>query len=419
MSGGRRVAATAPLTAAAPNRRDPTGRWRWRLTARGVVVALTAVGCLVIGVGGAYPLATTIGGGLLAVVAVDLVVLLGGTWRWRRLAVHRQVTPNPVHAGQAVTVTWGDLDRHLLRGDIEQPLPDSFELLAQSDDALLRVRATRRGLIDLPAAHAARDSPFGLGRASLGFAPGPQVVVWPAVAPLDASGRARSGVDEAGRVGLPQANPDDSTVREYTTGDEFRRIHWRASARRGHLMTRAEEPARLPVAWVQPVVEAAAGDVAGELALALAASILVALADSDWDVGLTVLGQPVLGTAEHLLDHLAAFEPAAAADAAAAELGGPGSPSGPRAVEPTRRFGLTIVILAAGPGSVVPAAIWPPAGPGAAIVVGSGAGIGAGAWLAALGRAGWAPVAIAPTSPLDQAARRVGRALDSAVRGLR
>ncbi|MGI4894698.1 MAG: DUF58 domain-containing protein, partial [Janthinobacterium lividum] len=36
-------------------------------------------------------------------------------------------------------------------------------------------------------------------------------------------------------------SPDDSSIREYRTGDDLRRVHWRSTARRGTVMVRSDE----------------------------------------------------------------------------------------------------------------------------------------------------------------------------------
>ena len=435
-----------------------TARWRWRPTVRGVLVGLTALGCLIIGVGGAYPLSTTFGAALLAVAAVDAITLLTATWWWRRLTPTRWIAPNPVHAGDIVTVSWDQADHPLLRGDIDQPLPPSLQRLAPSDPAHLWVRTTRRGLIDLPDARVARLGLFALSRATVGFAPAPQLVVWPAVAALDEPRLARFVQEDAGHAGLLQPNPDDSTVRDYNPGDEFRRIDWRASARRGHLMTRAEEPARLSVAWLHPVVEETAGDQAVELALALAASLVVALGQTGWELGLTTpravaqrragagerggsaasgagadaaeegggtaanlvggVVEPVVGYPERLLDALAALQPLAGEGLVAWALGGVAPDVRPESGQPARRVALTVLIVAPGPATKPPDRVWPAPGAALALLVGAGAGIAGGAWLERLDRAGWAPVVIDAASPLDQAALRTGRAVAAALRGV-
>jgi uncharacterized protein (DUF58 family) len=70
-----------------------------------------------------------------------------------------------------------------------------------------------------------------------------RLVVVPAIVDLPAGGPALS--DGEGTAQLVQrrvtGNDDDLTTREYRTGDALRRVHWRASARRGELMVRQEE----------------------------------------------------------------------------------------------------------------------------------------------------------------------------------
>jgi len=68
-------------------------------------------------------------------------------------------------------------------------------------------------------------------------------VVVPAIVDLPAGGP--NLADGEGSAQLVQrrvtGSDDDLTTREYRSGDALRRVHWRASARRGQLMVRQEE----------------------------------------------------------------------------------------------------------------------------------------------------------------------------------
>jgi hypothetical protein len=70
-----------------------------------------------------------------------------------------------------------------------------------------------------------------------------RLVVVPAVVELPSGGPDLA--DGEGAAQLVQrritGNDDDLTTREYRAGDALRRVHWRASARRGELMVRQEE----------------------------------------------------------------------------------------------------------------------------------------------------------------------------------
>ncbi|BDZ43850.1 hypothetical protein GCM10025865_31490 [Paraoerskovia sediminicola] len=74
--------------------------------------------------------------------------------------------------------------------------------------------------------------------------------VRPATVPLPI--RSAGMLAEAQRTvhGRGAASPEDTLVREYTVGDDPRRVHWTSAARHGRLMVRAEESAGLPEATV-------------------------------------------------------------------------------------------------------------------------------------------------------------------------
>ena len=99
-----------------------------------------------------------------------------------------------------------------------------------------------RGLHRVVHARLLSDWPLGLLRASRRI-PAPEVlVVFPAPAEPEAARGGEGGLDEL----LGECRPRDgalqpSGVREYVAGDELRRIHWRASARRGTLAVKEWE----------------------------------------------------------------------------------------------------------------------------------------------------------------------------------
>src|SRR5207247_8505926 len=73
--------------------------------------------------------------------------------------------------------------------------------------------------------------------------PAEEVLVFPRVEPLGSGGppadRAGSGPSAVYR--LAPAGEEFYTVREYESGDDLRKIHWRSVARTGQLMIRQDE----------------------------------------------------------------------------------------------------------------------------------------------------------------------------------
>lgn len=75
---------------------------------------------------------------------------------------------------------------------------------------------------------------------------------------------------------------DELIARDYRPGDPLRRVHWRATARRGQLMVRQEEPQADPEALV--LLDVAAGQVRADALVDLAASITVHLSNEGFRV---------------------------------------------------------------------------------------------------------------------------------------
>jgi len=117
--------------------------------------------------------------------------------------------------------------------------------------ATLALTAATRGVHELPAAQVVVADPFGvlrLSRTAAADADGAAgratvLTVTPTVHRL--TGRPGGGPGGAAAVGRGRsvgvAGEQDSSVREYQSGDDVRRVHWRSSAHRGSLMVRQEE----------------------------------------------------------------------------------------------------------------------------------------------------------------------------------
>src|SRR3954447_3765857 len=91
--------------------------------------------------------------------------------------------------------------------------------------------------------HIRLTDPFHLVDLRRSFTATNEVVVTPIVERLGHLEPPRSidVGDDAGSHSIGVRGADDASTREYRTGDDLRKIHWRSSARTGSLMVRQEE----------------------------------------------------------------------------------------------------------------------------------------------------------------------------------
>lgn len=196
----------------------------------------------------------------LPVVSAVLVALSS-----RRLALHRSISPHQVVVGEPASCTV------VLRQDgvgpgavyiVEDHLPPAlgdgpsfvvpFGIVGGARQLDYQVRAQWRGRHQVgPISRGATD---GLGlvqrwRVLPGTA---ELTVTPRVFALapsrEASGVGASADTDVLRTSL--VGPDDVLIRDYRSGDDVRRIHWRSTARTGQLMVRREERSWDPSAVV-------------------------------------------------------------------------------------------------------------------------------------------------------------------------
>ncbi|MDR1237606.1 MAG: DUF58 domain-containing protein [Propionibacteriaceae bacterium] len=135
--------------------------------------------------------------------------------------------------------------------------------------------------------------PFELARVQRDLPGQSTLVVIPRVCPLPrirdldgGSSGIQTPVTRVGSLGV-----DDALIREYRSGDDTRRIHWRSSARHGELMVRREEHAWDPAAVMlidsrRLAYQSETNDLRFEAAVSLAASIGSHLFAEGW--GLTL-----------------------------------------------------------------------------------------------------------------------------------
>ncbi|MGN6090362.1 MAG: DUF58 domain-containing protein [Actinomycetales bacterium] len=105
------------------------------------------------------------------------------------------------------------------------------------------VRSELRGRFAVGPVGLRVTDPFGLCELARTFTARDTLVVTPRIEtlPYVPLGGEWSGSGESRSRSVASAGEDDAATREYRQGDDLRRVHWRATARKGDLMVRREE----------------------------------------------------------------------------------------------------------------------------------------------------------------------------------
>jgi uncharacterized protein (DUF58 family) len=105
------------------------------------------------------------------------------------------------------------------------------------------LRASLRGRYEIGPLQVQLVDPFGLCRLTRQFATTEHLTVLPQVHPLPGVPLTGdwSGLGDSATRAVASLGEDDVVPREYRTGDELRRVHWKSTARSGELMVRREE----------------------------------------------------------------------------------------------------------------------------------------------------------------------------------
>jgi uncharacterized protein (DUF58 family) len=193
--------------------------------------------------------------GVLAAAAPCAAALLVQRSRVR-ISNRRRVEPAQAYAGQSVTVHLTITNRALLRTSalmLEDSLPDRVPGKArfvvdplgghESRPVSYRIPALGRGRYRVGPLQMRLSDPFGLIDLTRSFTATSEFLVAPVVDPLPPLEPPRSDDlgDNSGSRSVGTHGADDQSTREYRTGDDLRKIHWRSSARTGALMVRQEE----------------------------------------------------------------------------------------------------------------------------------------------------------------------------------
>jgi uncharacterized protein (DUF58 family) len=169
----------------------------------------------------------------------------------------------------------------------------------------------QRGRYDIGPVTIYLSDPFGLARTRVEAPARSELVVYPDVEDISASGLVTqgAGAGEAAVRHLYRSAAEFYTMREYVEGDDLRRIHWPSVARTGRLMIRQDESTRRSSATLfldtRQTALGAYGSVAASLGRALSVAgfaLRLGMVDT----------APAPMTEEHLLELLAGTSPSRA-----------------------------------------------------------------------------------------------------------
>ena len=182
-----------------------------------------------------------------------------------------------------------------------------------------RVHFRRRGRYTLGALDVKMADPLGIFPAGRRLGEPREVVVYPATLELphfQALPRLEPGMNRR-RWLASETGPGASRVREYTSGDSLRHIHWPTTAHTGELMVKEFDPDRASYAfkniWIVPDMGRGAclgeGDeTTVEYTITIAASLAKKYLDGGKHVGMVAAGEPpclfLPATGEHQLDQM-------------------------------------------------------------------------------------------------------------------
>lgn len=173
-----------------------------------------------------------------------------------RIANRRSADPARAAAGSAVNIHLAITNRSLLPTGallLEDQLPQQLSGRARFVVPGLASREERTVSYRMPELARGRyragplrirlTDPFHMVDVVRSFTATTDFIVTPVVEPLPSVEPPRSYDigDNAGSHSIGTHGADDASTREYRTGDDLRKIHWRSSARTGSLMVRQEE----------------------------------------------------------------------------------------------------------------------------------------------------------------------------------
>jgi len=226
----------------------------------------------------------------LAALALVIVAALSVGLSRLKVNISRQIHPVRLHAGQPARVDMGirSLGRRSPVMRLRDPVAGTNgaditlgPLAAnQSVSAAYRLPTDRRGALRVGPMTVEVTDPFGLARISAQAASVADITIFPELLDIVAA-PFTVGHDPHGGAQAPmsttRSGDDFYALRQYTVGDDLRRVHWRSTARRDELMVRQHElPWQGRVTVLLDTRHEGADGKAFEVAVSGAASVLAA-----------------------------------------------------------------------------------------------------------------------------------------------
>jgi uncharacterized protein (DUF58 family) len=287
------------------------------MTRFGFAALLAGVAALVIGLVFDWLSFDLLGLGLLAVVLLGFAAVA----RPSRLTIDREIQPPRVPKGSPAIafLTFANRGRRTVPMAVAtQPFGGQRVRTVipklrggERGTRAYRLPTTRRGIFDVAPVEVTRRDAFELFRLSRRHGRFERIWVYPRMLPFHRlpAGQTRN-IEGPSSDTSPQGNITFHRLREYVPGDDLRLVHWRSSARAGHLLVKHNVDTSQPFTVVlfdqRPSLYT---EESFEQAVDVAASVLVTSAANKAPVELrstdgTAIGGPRLRDVTPLIDHL-------------------------------------------------------------------------------------------------------------------
>jgi uncharacterized protein (DUF58 family) len=291
------------------------------MTLFGLAALLAGLGALATGLTLDWLSFDLLGLGLLAVVVLGY----GSVARRSRLVIDREIQPPRVPKGSPAIafLTFANRGRRTVPVAVATQPFGALRVRTvipklrggERGTRAYRLPTTRRGIFDVLPVEVTRRDAFELFRRSRKHGHTERIWVYPRVLPFRRlpTGQTRH-LEGPSSDTSPQGNITFHRLREYVAGDDLRLVHWRSSARAGHLLVKHNVDTSQPYTVVlfdqRPSLYT---EQSFEEAIDVAASVLVATAANKAPVELrltdgTVIGGPRIREVTPLIDHLTGVE---------------------------------------------------------------------------------------------------------------